>query len=152
MKKLSAALLVLGLSLTGCSTAPVWTSPVDTAALQPGEIAVVDGTTVMVTADGKTVAQNAPESAKLVPQFDFTYPGSELGVSGKGWRAGDAISVSLWDSTGKVRVSERTLATVDKDGTFSVVHQIGELEKGTYTLKAGQSKPADVSSARIGIR
>ena len=60
--------------------------------------------------------------------------------------------MSLWDSTGKERVSERTLATVDEDGTFSVVHQIGELEKGTYTVKAGQSKPADVSSVRIGIR
>lgn len=153
MRKYSAALLLgLGLTLTGCSPAPVWSSPVDVSTLQPGELAVVDGVTVMATGGGKTVAENAPETAKLVVQFDFTYPGSELGVSGKGWRAGEAISVSLWDASGKKRISERTLGAVDPDGTFTLIHQVGALEKGTYTVKAGQSKPADVASVKLTVK
>lgn len=152
MKKLAAAVLLTGLLLTGCSPAPVFTSETDVTALKPGEVAVVNGVTVMASGDGKQVPENKEKSAKLVSQFDFTYPGSELGVSGSGWRAGDQITVSLWDAKGKKRLSERTEATVDADGSFAVVHQLGKLSPGVYIIKAGQSGPADVESVKIEIR
>lgn len=152
MKKAAAVLLAAGLCLTGCAPAPVWSTPVDVASLEPGELAVVDGVTVMATADGKQVPANPDAGGKLMPQFNFTYPGSELGVSGKGWRAGEPISVSLWNSAGTKRLSERTQGVVNPDGTFTLVHQIGALPKGKYVIKAGQAKPADVASAKIEIR
>lgn len=152
MKKLATVVLLAGLTLSGCSPAPVITTETDVTALKPGEVAVVNGITVMAAGDGRQVPENKAKSAKLVSQFDFTYSGSELGVSGKDWRAGDQITVSLWDAKGKKRISERTEATVDADGSFSVVHQLGKLSPGVYTIRAGQSGPADVESVKIEIR
>ena len=152
MKRLAALALLAGLTLTGCSPAPVITTETDVTVLKPGEVAVVNGVTVMVSGDGSQVAENKAKSAKLVSQFDFSYPGSELGVSGTGWRAGGQITVSLWDAQGKKRLSDRTEATVDADGSFSVVHQLGKLAPGPYTIKAGQSGPADAASVKVEIR
>lgn len=152
MKKLAALVLLAGLTLTGCSPDPVFSSETDVTALKPGEVAVVNGATVMIAEDGKQIAENKPKTAKLVSQFEFTYPERELGVSGKGWRAGDQITVSLWDAKAVKRLSDRTEATVDADGSFSVVHQLGKLAPGDYTIRAGQSGPTDVESVKIEIR